>query len=131
MRLSREIASLERIAGELRRIERLRSLDACLEAPGPDGTRETYVARAGRVTVHATTPTREAGQTAVCPERIPGVIEADHLDELIVFASFLDAPPPELPGYAVSGASTDSSCTPRRSPTNATTAAAAMIPAIA
>jgi hypothetical protein len=46
--------------------------------------------------VHATTPTREAGQTSGCPEGMPGVIEADHLDELIVFASFLDAPPPEL-----------------------------------
>jgi DNA polymerase III epsilon subunit family exonuclease len=87
MRLSREIASLERVAGELQRIERLRTLDACLEAPGPDGTRETYVAQSGRVTVHAAAP----------PAAVPAeVIEADHLDELIVFASFLDAPPPEV-----------------------------------
>jgi hypothetical protein len=88
MRLSREIASLERVAGELQRIERLRTLDACLEAPGPEpGTKETFVAQAGRVTVHTQAP----------PPALPTeIIEADHLDELIVFASFLDAPPPEL-----------------------------------
>ena len=80
-RLSREIASLERIVRELQRIERLRVLDACLLGPGD----ERYVARYGRVwTGEAPSP------------RASEVIEADDLDALIVFTSFLDARPPEL-----------------------------------
>jgi DNA polymerase III epsilon subunit family exonuclease len=87
-RLSREIASLERIAAELQRLERLRALNACLLAPGLEaGTREAYSACGGRVSVHATPPP---------PAPPADVIEADHLDALVVFASFLDAPPPEL-----------------------------------
>ena len=80
-RLSREIASLERLAHELRRIERLRRLDAALRAPSG----ETYYARHGRVSEGKPPAPRETD-----------LIEADDLDPLIVFASFLDQRPPEL-----------------------------------
>jgi hypothetical protein len=90
-RLSRQIASLERVAAELARVERLRSLRACLVAPGVEpGTQEAYVVEGGRLTVHGDARIEAAtGEPAE-------IVEADRLDELLVFASYLDAPPPEL-----------------------------------
>jgi hypothetical protein len=91
-RLRRDMASLERVIGQLRQVERLRLMDACIVAPGLEkGTRDVYVARGGRVVV-AHSPA-EARRGAASP---PGVVEADRLDELLVVASFLAAPPPEL-----------------------------------
>ena len=83
-RLMRQLASLERVAAELQRVERVRRLAVCLLVPG-----EAFVVQGGRVTRHADL----AGFTRA-PEA--QVVEADRLDELLVAASFLDAPPPEL-----------------------------------
>ena len=83
-RLMRQLASFERVAAELQRVERVRRLAVCLLVPG-----EAFVVQGGRVTRHADL----AGFTRV-PEA--QVVEADRLDELLVAASFLDTPPPEL-----------------------------------
>jgi hypothetical protein len=83
-RLMRQLASLERIAGELARVDRVRRLAVCLLVP--DGA---YVVQGGRVTRH---------HDLVGFSRLPeaAVVDADRLDELLVAASFLDSPPPEL-----------------------------------
>jgi hypothetical protein len=80
----RQLASLERIAAELARVDRVRRLAVCLLVP--DGA---YVVQGGRVTRH---------HDLVGFSRLPeaAVVDADRLDELLVAASFLDSPPPEL-----------------------------------
>jgi hypothetical protein len=83
-RLMRQLASLDRVAGELARIERVRRLAVCLLDPGG-----AYVVQGGRVTRHD-------DLAAVPREPMPAVIDADRLDELLVALSFLDSPPPEL-----------------------------------
>jgi len=90
-RLSGLIASLERVAGEIERIERIRRLSACLLAPGLEpGTREAYVVHEAKLTLRDTPPFEPP------PGDPAPIVEADELDGLLVFASFLDAPPPEL-----------------------------------
>jgi DNA polymerase III epsilon subunit family exonuclease len=89
-RLSRRIASLERVAAQLRQVERVRRLSVCLVAPGLEpGSREAYLVHGGRVAVQ-----RDLGRFEAVAEA--AVVEADRLDELLVVASFLDAPPPEV-----------------------------------
>ena len=83
-RLMRQLASLDRVAGELARIDRVRRLAVCLLVPGG-----AFVVQGGRVTRHD-----DLAAVTRLPE--PPVVEADRLDELLVAASFLDAPPPEL-----------------------------------
>jgi DNA polymerase III epsilon subunit family exonuclease len=90
-RLMRRLASLDRVAGELARVERVRRLALCLLVPGG-----AYVVQGGRVTRHDDL----AGLTR---EPVPAVIEADRLDELLVALSFLDSPPPELTVIPLAG----------------------------
>jgi DNA polymerase III epsilon subunit family exonuclease len=91
-RLRRDIASLERVISQLRHVERLRALDVCIVAPGLEqGTHDVYIARGGRVTVSGSLTTAERGSATPAE-----IVEADRLDELLVLASFLAAPPPEL-----------------------------------
>ena len=68
----------------------MRRLSVCLLAPGLEpGSREAYLVHGGRVAVQ-----RDLGGFEAVAEA--AVVEADRLDELLVVASFLDAPPPEL-----------------------------------
>jgi hypothetical protein len=83
-RLMRLLGSLDRVAGELARVERVRRLAVCLLVPGG-----AFVAQGGRVTRHD-------DLAALTREPVPAVIEADCLDELLIALSFLDSPPPEL-----------------------------------
>ena len=83
-RLMRQLASLDRVAGELARVDRVRRLAVCLLVPGG-----AFVVQGGRVTRHD-----DLASVTRLPE--PAVVEADRLDELLVAATFLDAPPPEL-----------------------------------
>jgi DNA polymerase III epsilon subunit family exonuclease len=83
-RLMRQLSSLERVVAELERIERVRALAVCLLVPGG-----AFVVQGGCVTRHD-----DLASVTRLPE--PAVVEADRLDELLVAASFLDAPPPEL-----------------------------------
>ena len=80
----RQIASLDRVAGDLARVDRLRRLAVCLLVPGG-----AFVVQGGRVTRHD-------DLASVTRLAEPPVVEADRLDELLVVASFLDSPPPEL-----------------------------------
>ena len=92
-RLRRQIASLERVVAQLREVDRLRRLDVCVVAPGLEpGSRVAYVASGARVTVSRVDP----GTPIDRGEPPAPILEADRLDELLVLASFLGAPPPEL-----------------------------------
>jgi DNA polymerase III epsilon subunit family exonuclease len=104
-RLRRELGSLERVIEELREVDRLRTLDICVLAPGrKPGSRVAYVARGGKLTVHPLSPGGEPGAALRTGERagLAAHLDVDHLDELLVLASFLRAPPPELEVLAAS-----------------------------
>jgi DNA polymerase-3 subunit epsilon len=97
-RLRDRIAALERVCGELKRLDRVRRLECCVLLPAgePGFTRALFVA-GGRVAAERTLPSGggaalevEAGLAAA---RRPGELD---LDELLLVDSFLRRPPPEL-----------------------------------
>ena len=97
-RLRDRIAALERICRELKRLDRVRSLECCVLVPAdvPGYVRAHFVA-GGRVAAERTLPPGggaaleiEAGLAAAGREG-----ELD-LDELLLVDSFLRRPPPEL-----------------------------------
>jgi DNA polymerase III epsilon subunit family exonuclease len=97
-RLRDRIAGLERVCGELKRLDRVRRLECCVLVPArePGYVRAVFVA-AGRVASERTLPPGggaaleiEAGLAAA---RHPGELD---LDELLLVDSFLRKPPPEL-----------------------------------
>ncbi|HEY4348016.1 MAG TPA: exonuclease domain-containing protein [Gaiellaceae bacterium] len=93
----REIASLERVIEQLRQVERLRLLELCVLAPSlRHGSVDAYLACGGRVAFRHLGPSGTHSPGPIDPVEPVAVIEADHLDELLVLASFLNAPPPEL-----------------------------------
>ena len=97
VRLGRQIASLERVVAELREVDRLRRLEACVLAPGLDpGSRLAYVVRGGRLAVQRFDPGRDPRAHLDDGQAAATFLEADRLDELLVVASFLCTPPPEL-----------------------------------
>jgi DNA polymerase III epsilon subunit family exonuclease len=90
--LGRRIASLERVLGQLQRLEQLRRLELCILAPSlTPGRHDAYLVCGGRVALQRDTggpfPPRTAASDPVA---------ADHLDGLLVVGSFLRRPPPEL-----------------------------------
>ena len=97
-RLRDRIAALERICGELKRLDRVRSLRCCVLAPaGEPGYVRAFFVAGGRVAAERTLPPgggaaleTEAGLAAA---RRPGELD---LDELLLVDSFLRKPPPEL-----------------------------------
>ncbi len=99
-RLRDRIAALERICGELKRLDRVRSLRCCVLAPaGEPGYVRAFFVAGGRVAAERTLPPgggaaleTEAGLAAA---RRPGDLDLD-LDELLLVDSFLRKPPPEL-----------------------------------
>jgi hypothetical protein len=96
-RLGRLIASLDRVVAELREVDRLRRLEACVLAPGLEpGSRVAYVVRAGQLAVHRVDPGCDPRARSEGAGPAPAFLEADRLDELLVVSSFLSAPPPEL-----------------------------------
>jgi DNA polymerase III epsilon subunit family exonuclease len=99
VRLRRQIASLERVIHDLRRLDRLRRLEVCVLAPAVErGAVDAYVVRAGYIAVHRL----EAGSDPRAADRHApvgrgnSVVTADNLDALLVIDSVLAAPPPEL-----------------------------------
>jgi DNA polymerase III epsilon subunit family exonuclease len=97
-RLRDRIAALERVCGELQRLERVRRLECCVLLPAtePGHVRAVFVA-GGRVAAERTLPPGggavleiEAGLAAA---RRPGELD---LDEVLLVDSFLRRPPPEL-----------------------------------
>ncbi|HZO96957.1 MAG TPA: exonuclease domain-containing protein [Gaiellaceae bacterium] len=93
-RLRRSVASLERVLERLRRLEELRSLEVCILAPAlAPGLHDAFVVAGGGLSVHE--------RVAAAPRPTPhggaaGALDADRLDELLVLASYLERPPPEL-----------------------------------
>jgi DNA polymerase III subunit epsilon len=103
-RVRDRIASLERVAAALARLERLRRLERCLLAPGLDeGTFEAVLVAGGRVAARvpvggassgrALDDALEAARAAACDDRAH---EPDFADELHVVGRFAARPPPEL-----------------------------------
>jgi DNA polymerase III subunit epsilon len=97
-RLRDRIAALERVCGELSRLDRVRQLECCVLVPADDPgyVRAVFVA-GGRVAAERILPPGggaalevEAGLAAA---RRPGELD---LDELLLVDSFLRRPPPEL-----------------------------------
>ena len=96
-RLGREIASLERVVAQLREVDRLRRLEACVLAPGVEPeSRVAYVVCAGRLEAHPFDSGCDPRARLDDAQPVPAFLDADRLDELLVVSSFLCAPPPEL-----------------------------------
>jgi DNA polymerase III epsilon subunit family exonuclease len=92
----RAIESVERMGAYLRRLERLRRLEACLLVPSLEaGRREAFFVAGGRIALRATVDGEpEAIALRPCVRDVS--FEPDHLDELLLVDSFLTRPPPEL-----------------------------------
>ncbi len=104
-RLRDRIAALERVIRELRLLRRMRAFQGCLVAPGArDGHRRAFFVAAGRVCAVRTLPTGagaalevEAGLAQARAAFAESVsLEPEAADELLLVASFLRRPPPEL-----------------------------------
>ena len=98
-RLRDRIAALEQVAGEIARLEHLRSLAVCVVAPdGQVGRRGFYIAKGqivGMRPFHGAHGLEwQAGLAAVA--RAEASLAPEATDELLVVAGFLRRPPPEL-----------------------------------
>ena len=99
-RLRDRIAALEDVAGEIARMNRLRSLAVCVVAPGAtEGSRKAFFVAKGHVVCsrpfHGAHGLEwQAGLAAVAAAE--PTLAPERADELIAIASFLRRPPPEL-----------------------------------
>lgn len=101
-RLRDRIAALERVVRHLRRLERLRALELCIQAPAVDeGMRRAFFLAGGRIQAVRTVPPGAgaalelaAGWAAAKAAALP--FGAESLDELLLVGGFLQRPPPEL-----------------------------------
>ncbi|MGI8421676.1 MAG: exonuclease domain-containing protein [Gaiellaceae bacterium] len=101
-RLRDRIDALEDVVARLRRLERLRAAELCLVAPATEpGFRRAFFVAGGRIAAVRTLPpgpgaelelaAGRAAARAVEPSYAP-----EHADELLLVATFLRRPPPEL-----------------------------------
>lgn len=100
-RLRDRIAALERVASRLAELRRLRALRTCLLVPAREaGFRRAYVVAGGRVAVRPVPPgggARVEVEAALAEAETAGVsYAAGDAEELLLVASFLRRPPPEL-----------------------------------
>jgi DNA polymerase-3 subunit epsilon len=101
-RLRDRISALEAVVRGLKRGERLRALEVCVLVPAvEEGFRRAYFVRGGRIAAVRTVPPGPGGRL----ELDSGLAEAlradpseapEDADELLLLASFLERPPPEL-----------------------------------
>ncbi|HEU5278212.1 MAG TPA: exonuclease domain-containing protein [Gaiellaceae bacterium] len=102
-RLRDRIEALQQLVKQLRRVERLRRLRACVLVPAADPTfvRAVFVA-GGRVAAIRTLPPGEGARLeveaglAASNFVAQSHVRAEDLDELLVVGTFLRRPPPEL-----------------------------------
>ena len=111
---ARPARALERVVRHLAELDRLRALEACLLAPAAEEgfARATFVT-GGRIAAVRTLPGGAAGRLEAelgfaAALRAEPSLAADDAEELLLVASFLRSPPPELSGGC--------RCRPRRSP---------------
>jgi DNA polymerase III epsilon subunit family exonuclease len=120
-RLRDRIAALEAVVRELRELERLRSLELCLVVPAAEeGIRRAVFVTGGRVAATRTIP---AGGGQLLEIRA-GLVEAraagpstapEDAEELLLLATFLRRPPPELAVVPLEQAAIARACAhPRR-----------------
>jgi len=101
-RLRDRITALDRVVGQLRHLERLRSLELCLLTPAVEpGMRRAFFLAGGRIQAVRTVPPGAgaslelaAGAAAARDARLP--FDADAVDELLLVGSFIRRPPAEL-----------------------------------
>jgi DNA polymerase III epsilon subunit family exonuclease len=87
-RLRDRIEALEQVVERLRRLERLRNLEACVHAPGT-----SFVVAAG--SVHAFEPGElERGLPQLAPA--PETLTPEQAEDLVLVDGFIRRPPPEL-----------------------------------
>jgi DNA polymerase III subunit epsilon len=101
-RLRDRIDALERVVRDLAELDRLRALEVCLVVPAAeDGFVRAYFVRGGRVAATRVLPRGAAGRLeakaglAVAGRSEPS-LAPDDAEELLLLASFLRRPPPEL-----------------------------------
>jgi DNA polymerase-3 subunit epsilon len=101
-RLRDRIAALERLVSQLRRLERLRSLELCILAPAVEpGMRRAVFLAGGRVQAVRTVPpgagaSIELAAGVAAARTAPRPFEAEFVDELVLIGGFLRRPPAEL-----------------------------------
>ena len=101
-RLRDRISALEEVVAGLAALDRLRALEVCLLAPAQEeGFQRAFFVSGGRVAAVRTVPAGAAGrlevETGLAQVRhAEPSLAADDADELLVIASFLRRPPPEL-----------------------------------
>jgi DNA polymerase III epsilon subunit family exonuclease len=101
-RLRDRLGALERVVRDLAELDRLRALETCLVVPAvEDGFVRAYFVRGGRVAGVRTLPRGAAGRLeaelglAAAVRAEPSTAPED-AEELLLVASFLRRPPPEL-----------------------------------
>ena len=101
-RMRDRLAALEDVVERLSELERLRRLRACLLVPAREpGLRKAYFVARGRIAAVRTLPPGAAGSLEVrsalaLSERATPSLAPEDADELMVVASFVRRPPPEL-----------------------------------
>ncbi len=119
-RLRDRMAALERVSADLRELERLRAVALCLLVPAAaDGFVEAFFVASGRVACRRTVPRHAGAALAVAS----GLAEAraapsaeaalapEAADDLLLVASFLRRPPPELTVVALDEQKIVAACT--------------------
>jgi DNA polymerase-3 subunit epsilon len=101
-RLRDRIEALERVVRDLAELDRLRALEVCLVVPAADdGFVRAYFVRGGRVAAARVLPRGAAGRLEAeaglaAAGRSEPSLAPDDAEELLLLASFLRRPPPEL-----------------------------------
>lgn len=104
-RLRDRIEALEHVVDRLRRLERLRGLEACLVVPGPEpGWRKAFFVTGGAVRAVRTLPPGAGAKLEVdaalgicrAAEAEPGPMTPEQAEDAVLIDGFVRRPPPEL-----------------------------------